>query len=187
MEDFKFVIFSIIILAILGFSGYWAFGTIESGSTHMDNQVKKELEDKNRQLAKEVSDLKNQVSLLNVEKETDTIKSESEAIVDNTPKEDTEKLAEVKSTILKYQSLIDELQKLVDGNIYLKNKSQGPAVGSIQKFLNIYNNTNNKVDNDYGVSTSNGVKIFQKDIKITVDGETGPNTYKKMITWLKTK
>jgi len=181
MEDFKFVIFSIIILSILGFSGYWAFKTMESGSTHMDSQAKKELESKNEELTKEISELKNQISLLNSEKEEQIQPEIEETVVNNSIKD-----TETKNT-LKYQDLIDDLQKLVDGNIYLKNKSKGPAVGSVQEFLNAYNNTSNKVDNDYGISTSNAIKIFQKDFKLSVDGETGPNTYKKMIEWLRTK
>ena len=77
------------------------------------------------------------------------------------------------------------LQKLVDGKVYLKNKSQGSAVGTLQKFLNIYNNTLTKVDNDYGASTATDVKAFQKAQGLTQDGEVGPGTFSKMISWLK--
>lgn len=178
MENLKFILFSIIILTVIGFVGYWAFSTIESGSDHINNQAQKELEQRNENLEKEVTELKRQISLLESEKESQDIK-EVEPVV-TTP-------VTTPTVTLKYQSLIDELQKLTDGSVYLKIKSQGPAVGTVQKFLNIYNNTSNKVDNDYGVSTSTAVKNFQKAQGLTVDGETGPNTYKKMISWLKSK
>jgi len=186
MDNLKFILSSIIIITLLSFAGYWAFSTIESGSSHVDIQIQKELEDKNEKLEKEVSELKKQISILQKDNESLGQKPETVEEVKN-----VEPVVEVKIPpkviVSKYQTNINDLQKMVDGNIYLKNKSQGPAVGTIQKFLNIYNNTNNKVDNDYGVTTSNAIKNFQKAQGLTVDGETGPNTYKKMISWLKNK
>ncbi len=184
MENFKFILSSIIVISLLAFAGYWAFSTIESGSSHVDIQKQKEIEDKNEELIKEINNLKKQVSLLEENKE-DQIKNDK--IIEEVKTPEPTVVTPPVITTLKYQSLINELQKLVDGNIYLKNKSQGPAVGSIQKFLNIYNNTSSKVDNDYGTSTATAVKSFQKAQGLTIDGETGPNTYKKMITWLKSR
>lgn len=185
MENFKFILFSIAVLLLLGSVGYWAFSTMESGSAHVANQAKKELEQKNKELEEEMSLLKNELDSLKIEKEENI--STTKEPVTQIQKTEIKTEAPAKTTVLKYQSLINELQKLVDGNIYLKNKSQGSAVGTIQKFLNIYNNTSNKIDNDYGASTITQVKNFQKKEGLTVDGETGPNTYKKMISWLKTK
>lgn len=183
MENFKFMLFSIFILVFLGFGGYWAFSTIESGSSHVDIQKQKELESDNEDLKKEILNLKKQIMVLQSDKEPVEMKDE-EKIVEETPKPD---VVTPKPTVIvsENQRLIDELQKLVDGNIYLKNKSQGPAVGSVQRFLNLYKNTSNKIDNDYGVTTANVVKIFQKDQGLTVDGEVGPGTLKKMISWIK--
>jgi len=184
MENFKFTLFSIFILTLLGFSGYWAFSTIESGSTHVDNQKQKKLEQTNEDLTKELTQLKKEISLLNEEqlhKEQEALSNtipEPTPVVNNTP---------TKTTVLKYQSLIDELQKLVNGKVFLKNKSQGPSVGTVQNFLNIYNNTSLKVDNDYGASTVTAVKGFQKAQGLTQDGEVGPGTFQKMINWLKSK
>ena len=160
---------------------------MESGSLHVNNEKQKELEIKNRELVKEISSLKSEISILLSEKE-DLLRIEQESIangiVENNVPDNTNSN---NSTVLKHDALIKELQKLADGNIFLKNKSQGIAVGSVQKFLNIYNNTSNKVDNDYGVGTVNGVKNFQKAQGLTVDGETGPGTFRKMISWLKTQ
>jgi len=88
-------------------------------------------------------------------------------------------------TVFKYQSLIDELQKLISSNVFLKLKSSGAKVGTVQNFLNIYNNTSNKVDNDYGASTVQMVAAFQKDMGLGADGQAGSNTFSKMIDWLK--
>jgi len=186
MENFKFMLLSFLILVLLGGGAYWAFSTIESGSSHVDNQRQKDLEDKNEELTKEVAELKKQIGILQADKEVQNQKDqtvteikEPEPIVNQTV------TIPPKITVSKYQSQINDLQKLIDGNIYLKLKSQGPAVGTIQKFLNIYNKTSNKVDNDYGATTVTAVKNFQKAQGLTADGETGSNTYKKMIAWLK--
>ena len=194
MENFKFIVFSIIVLGLLGFAGYWAFTTIESGSVHVNTEQQKELEDKNIALEKQVADLQRQVSLLESEKEQqaqsvidDTIPP-TNTIVNNTTTPTTPVTTNpTKTPVSKYQTLINDLQKLVDANTFLKLKSQGVAVGTVQKFLNTYNNTSNKVDNDYGASTVTAMKNFQKAQGLTADGEAGVGTFKKMITWLKSK
>jgi len=111
-------------------------------------------------------------------------KSEEEAVKSSTTTTPSTPTT-TKPVVLKNQTLINELQKLADNKVYLKLKSQGPAVGSVQKFLNLYNKTSNRIDNDYGTSTVTAVKNYQKAVGITADGETGPSTYLKMITWLK--
>jgi murein L,D-transpeptidase YcbB/YkuD len=180
MENIKFGLFSIIILVLLLFVGYWAFKNMESGSSHLANQELKNLKQENEDLKMEITSLKNQVTILEskitIEKvpvEVETIKEEPK---DTTP----EPVVAVKN-----QSLINELQKLVDGNIYMKKGSQGPRVGTIQQFLNLYNKTSNRIDNDYGPGMEASIKKFQTAEKLSADGQVGPNTYKKMIDWLK--
>ena len=189
MENFKFIISSIFIIALLGLGGYWAFSTIESGSTHVDSQKLKEFETKNNDLEKEVAGLNKQISLLQADKEQSLIAEEQKAqevAVVETPVTTTP-TTQIKPTVVvsKTQTSINELQKLIDGKVYLKLKSQGAYVGTVQKFLNIYNKTSTKVDNDYGASTVTAVKNYQKAVGLTADGATGPSTYLKMITWLK--
>ena len=187
MENFKFFIFSVIVLALLGFGGYWAFSTIESGSSHVDIQKQKELEAKNEELVKQVAELQRQVDLFETEKDDLAQKEEAVAVIDTQepPATTPTKNPTTTTTVSKNQTLINELQKLVDGNIFLKLKSQGVAVGTVQNFLNLYNKTSNKIDNDYGASTVTLVKNYQKAAGLTADGQTGPTTYKKMIIWLK--
>lgn len=188
MENFKFTLFSIIVLALMGGAGYWAFSSIESGSIHVSNQEKKELEKKNEELNKEVINLKKQISEIKLNNEKQTQKDQGVTVVETTiPSSPVPTQVKKPTTIIvsKNQSLINELQKLVDGNIYLKLKSQGTAVGVIQKFLNVYNKTSKKIDNDYGATTVTSIKNFQKAEGLTVDGEIGPGTTQKMINWLK--
>lgn len=189
MDNFKFILFSVVVIGLLGFAGYWAFKTIETGSTHVDNQKLATLEEKNRELEKQVANLTRETTLLKTDetkKETTApLVKDPEVVTTPTPVKTT--TTPTKTTTYKYQTLINELQKLVDGNVYLKLKSQGASVGTVQKFLNIYNNTSTKVDNDYGATTVTAVKAFQKAQNLTADGEAGIGTFNKMISWLKTK
>ena len=199
MDSLKSIIFTIFVVVLLGFSGYWAFTTLESGSSHVDVQKLKELENQNKELTKEVTDLNRQISLLEADKAqantnpvqdtSDTSQNPNTAVV--TTQTITTNPAPVKTTtntkpiVNKNQSLIDDLQKLANSKIFLKLKSQGPEVGTIQKFLNIYNNTSNKIDNDFGVTTQTAIKKFQKAVGLTADGAVGSSTILKMISWLK--
>jgi murein L,D-transpeptidase YcbB/YkuD len=195
-ENLKFTIVSILVLMIFGALGYWAFSTIESGTGHINSQEQKEIAQRVKDLTDENYQLKRQLSLLEEKQnldqltETEEKNQELDKIIEE-PVKNTEPSKPQTSTTsaktYKYQSLIDELQSLVNKNAYLKLKSQGPAVGSVQKFLNIYNNTNSRVDNDYGPGTVTLVKSFQKANGLTADGEVGVGTLKKMISWLKTK
>jgi murein L,D-transpeptidase YcbB/YkuD len=178
MEKFKFTLLSIIVLAILGLVSYWSIKTIESGSEHTAAEKIKQLQAANEELNKKVEDLSDELAVLKpVEEPMVADTAEPTSVVKEEPKSTT--------TVYKYQTLINELQDLVKGNITMKLKSSGTRVGTVQKFLNIYNNTSNKVDNDYGATTVTLVKAFQKAEGMTADGEAGPSTFKKMIEWLK--
>lgn len=80
--------------------------------------------------------------------------------------------------------LISALQKLIDDNVLMKKGSRGTRVGTVQQFLNLYNGTDSKADNDFGATTENQIKAFQKAEGLSADGQAGPGTYKKMIEWL---
>lgn len=174
MENFKSTLFLIIILTIVIIMGYWAVSTIEPGNVFVSREKQQALEQKNSDLEKEVEKLKNELATLQPE-EISTPQTE-------TPEEPTPNNPTPAS---KYQSLINDLQKLSDDKVYMKEKSRGTRVGTIQTFLNIYNNTSKKVDNDYGSGTKADIIKFQKAVGLTQSGETGPTTYQKMIEWLK--
>lgn len=171
MEKLKFTLFSIVALAIIGVIGYWSVATIQSGQEHKTNQTLKQLQEENDNLKDEVKDLKDKLSVFKVEIEEFTPEPEKEITPQIEP--------------YKYQNLINELQKLINANIYMKLKSSGTRVGTVQRFLNVYNNTSNRVDNDYGANTKKVIIKFQKDQGLTADGEAGMNTFKEMIDWLK--
>lgn len=156
--------------------GYWAFITIEPGDAHYYKEKQEELEQENKALAEEAAKLKSELSVL---------KSEQEKITEPAPEPAKPAEKPTAAPAYKYQTLINELQKLITDNVFMKVGSRGTRVGTIQTFLNIYNKTNKKVDNDYGAGLKTDVANFQKAVGITADGETGPATYRKMIDWLK--
>ena len=180
VEDIKTTLFAILILGLLIFGGYWAFSNMESGSAHLYIQKIKILEEENNKLKEEVLALRGEISNLVSTEEPVVIKEGEVEVIT----EEEKPVEDNKNINLKYQTMINELQKLVSDNIYMKKGSQGTRVGTIQKFLNIYNNTSNRVDNDYGASTETAIKNFQKAEGLISDGEAGVNTFKKMISWL---
>ena len=179
MENIKSTGRLLIILVVLVSAGYWAFFTIEPGSLNAEKQKQTELIEKNKELENQVEILQSQLDSLNAEKEIAILDATNAAIGD------TSKTDKPTTSTYKNQTLINELQKLILDKVYMKEKSQGTRVGTVQKFLNLYFGTSKKVDNDYGAGTKADVIKFQKDQGITADGETGPGTYQKMIDWLK--
>jgi len=172
MNNFKSILFLIIVLVIVIIVGYWAFVTIEPGNVNIERQRRTELEETNQKLEEEVQQLKRELQII---KEKESVEEELEK----------EKPPTISTTSLKYQTLIDSLQKLIDDNISMKEKSSGSRVGTVQTFLNTYNNITKKVDNDYGAGTKKDIANFQGAIGLAVDGEAGSSTFLKMIEWLK--
>lgn len=82
-------------------------------------------------------------------------------------------------------SLQDRLQKLLDAKTTLKIGSKGPAVGTIQEFMNLYFKKSIKVDNDFGKTLEANVKAFQKANGITQTGQVGTQGLTKMVEWMK--
>lgn len=159
--------------------GYWAVTTMEPGSFHVDKQKQEQLEKENADLVKEVEKLKSELRLLEEEEGPVT-----PITATPTPTTTTPTTTKPTTTISKTQTLINELQKLVDDNIQMKVGSKGTRVGTVQNFLNLYNGTSKRIDNDYGKTMKADVAAFQKKEGLTSDGEAGPTTFKKMIAWL---
>ena len=174
MENLKFSTFLVIILISVALLGYWAFSTIEPGNVHVDRQKQKELEQQNEELEEKIDELEKKLASFEALEE-----ERAEALA--MPPEENSTTNTASST---HQNLIDALQKLIDEKVFMKEKSRGTRVGTIQTFLNLYNNTSQRIDNDYGKTTKAAVAKFQKDVGLTADGETGPSTYAKMIEWL---
>ena len=173
MENFKFTLFAVIVLAVLGLVGYWSLVSIESGTEHATREKIEQLQKENEELKTEVTSLKNELSQYQPEEEP-VLAGE---------KQEIEPGAAV--PVYEHQGIIDELEKLITDGVVIKLKSRGTRVGTIQKFLNIYNGTSNRVDSDYGASTQKLVMEFQKAEGLPSDGEAGKTTFEKMIEWLK--
>ena len=169
MEKLKFALLVIVTLSLLGLLGYWSVVTLQSGTESKASQKIEQLEKENKDLKTEVKKLSDELSVLEFELK------ELPPSVEKNPE----------PIVYKYQDLINELQKLANDNVVLKQKSSGSKVGTVQKFLNIYNGTSNKVDNDYGAGTAKVVTAFQKDVGLKANGEAGADTFNKMIDWLK--
>src|SRR3989338_3652893 len=168
-EKLKVILLFIIILSVVTLLGYWSIVTLNPASVVVEKQKQAELEKENGELKRKVAELTNQLR----------------ALEDAQTEETDEPSPTTAPAASKYQGLINDLEKLVTDNVFMKEKSQGARVGTVQTFLNIYNNTSKLVDNDYGPGTKTDVMNFQKAESITADGEAGPGTFRKMIEWLK--
>lgn len=164
METFKAYLLIVGFVGVLGFGGYWA-------ATSLNEPVR----------IADVEDIQ-VIAQTPVESVTDTTTTP----VEEAPVEETqEPQTETPTTPTgEHATLIAALQKLITDNILMKEGSRGTRVGTVQQFLNVYNNTSGGIDNDYGPGTKTKVAAFQKAQGLTADGQAGPATYQKMIDWL---
>ena len=70
----------------------------------------------------------------------------------------------------------------ITGSKILKKGSKGDSVKWLQWHLKFTFKYDVKIDGDFGISTENAVKKFQKDHKLPVDGVVGKNTIKALIS-----
>jgi murein L,D-transpeptidase YcbB/YkuD len=181
MQNFKFTLVILIILAILVLGGYWAFSTLESGPEHFSRKVDTQLDSEaEEEILAEVK--KEEIVIEPIvpieEKKEEKVEIKKEAVKEIT------KEVEKKEISSKYEELITSLEKLITDNVYMKKGSKGTRVGTVQNFLNIYNKTSSRIDNDYGEATISAIKKFQKEQGLVADGEAGKNTFEKMVSWL---
>lgn len=174
METFKAYLLIVGFVGALGFGGYWA-------ATSLNEPVKISEQD-----IKVVA----QTPVETIIPDSSSVEQETPVETPNTtPSEQTNTTTNNTSTSSntnqgEYSDLISRLQKLVTDNIIMKEGSRGTRVGTVQEFLNIYNKTSSKIDNDYGAGTKTKIAAFQKAEGLTADGQAGPGTYQKMIDWL---
>lgn len=165
MESFKanFLIFLFII--ILAGLGYWAVQGIKmsTGTLVVENQI----EDVGPIVTTNPSEEQPPAPI----QEEEPIKETPAPTQPQTPADDD-------------ASLIGDLQELIDAKILMKKGSRGTRVGTVQKFLIEYG-VDMTADNDYGDTTVNAVKKFQKENGLSADGQAGSTTFQKMIDWLK--
>lgn len=169
MNEFKFQIASVTLVALFAFSAYWSFTNISQGAYYRSSDIVTETE------SSVVLDKQD-------EGEEASIKTNTNTINQTNPSEELVK--ESVKTNTKHVELEEKLQKLVSDDIYMKRGSYGTRVGTVQEFLNLYFSTTKKVDNDYGPGTVEDIKKFQRAEALGADGQAGPATYKKMISLL---
>ncbi len=168
METLKFYIVSFVFLGIFIGIGYFAYSRLDSGRDYVV-------------IADQV-----------VEREAPIFVPLSEPVpVETTPVIITEviipKASESEkptSSSSEYNDLISRLEKLVTDVVVMTEGSRGTRVGTVQEFLNIYFETTNTIDNDYGPGTRERVREFQSEEGLPADGQSGPNTYNAMIKHL---
>ena len=88
------------------------------------------------------------------------------------------------STTPAQSDLAKRLQTIKDSKVILKSGAKGPQVGALQEFLNLYNKTKLKVDNDFGPTLEKNIKAFQAANKLPSTGQVAEKTLTVMIDWL---
>ena len=66
----------------------------------------------------------------------------------------------------------------------LKKGSEGEAVKGLQNALNVRGYGSGGVDGEFGPTTEKGVKKFQGDAGLDVDGVVGPNTWEALVVYV---
>src|SRR3989338_7574411 len=131
MSEGKFQIIIMIICIALGALGHWAVATLDfsrARNTVVENNNDQDITGDISDISNSISDLSGNVeNFIEEKKNTET----------NTPPPDR---ANPNAT------LIAELQKLITDKIYMRVGSKGTRVGTVQKFLNIFENKTLPVD-----------------------------------------
>lgn len=171
MTDGKFQFIAAVFFIIVGAVGHWAFSSLDFGrAREVVVEDTQDLQD----ASQDISDI------------TDSLADLTQEIENNNQVEVQPETSVETEAPNQYASLIAELQKLITDEIYMKVGSRGTRVGTVQKFLNVFEGKDIEagVDNDFGNGTKTRVVAFQKVAKITADGQPGPGTYQAMIDWL---
>jgi murein L,D-transpeptidase YcbB/YkuD len=167
MTEGKFQFIAAIFFIALGAVGHWAFSSLDFGKAR---EVVVEDVQNLEEAAQDINDI------------TDSLADLTQEIEDNAvPAEEVQTPTETPNP---HEDLIADLEELISDEVYMKSGSSGTRVGTVQKFLNVFNNTSGGVDNDFGPGTESKVRAFQREVGITADGQPGPATYQKMIDWL---
>ena len=163
-----------VVLAIIGVGGWYAYQNLNHDFVYESDQVA---------LSDQV-DINYDDGIETPEPVESGSESEAEVIKEeSTPA--TEEPTAVTTPSGEHAELISELNKLITDNINMKVGSRGTRVGTVQKFLNVFLETNATIDNDFGNGTKEKVMQFQKSVGANADGQPGPQTYQAMIDWLK--
>lgn len=162
-----------IVLAIIGVGGWYAYKNLNHDFVYESDQVT----------------LNDEVDInyddgIEIPEPSESGDKPTAAVTPTEPKPATEEPVATTTPSGEHAELIAELNKLITDNINMKVGSRGTRVGTVQKFLNVFLDSNSTVDNDFGNGTKDKVMQFQKAAGIGADGQPGPATYQAMIDWL---
>lgn len=162
-----------IVLAIIGVGGWYAYKNLNHDFVYESDQVA----------------LNDEVDInyddgIEIPEPSDSDEEPAATVIPTESKPATEEPSTPATPSGEHAELIGELNKLIADNINMKVGSRGTRVGTVQKFLNVFLDTNATVDNDFGNGTKDKVMQFQKAVGLDADGQPGPNTYQAMIDWL---
>lgn len=167
----------ILILGIIGVGGWFAYSRLNHDFIYESDRFAD---------AGEISPDEDAIGLNFDDNAEPAPSPDAEQEPSDTPSEPVEEETSAPSapTNDEYAELVEDLEQLIEDEIFMKVGSRGTRVGTVQEFLNIFRGTDTRVDNDFGNGTKAAVIEFQEDAGITADGEPGPQTYQEMIDWL---
>lgn len=164
MNEFKFQLSTIVLVALLAFGAYWAFTNLDTGVRYQRDDII--VSDP------ETDAVVDEVIVQNDDTTDVIVEQEQTDVPDSMP---TPSLSE------EQQTLLAELEDLIVDDIFMREGSRGTRVGTVQNFLNLYLDTESSVDNQYGPGTRARVRQFQEQEGLSADGLAGPSTYGAMI------
>lgn len=164
MNEFKFQLSTIVLVALLAFGAYWAFTNLDTGVRYQRDDII--VSDP------ETDAVVDEVIVQNDDTIDVIVEQEQTDVPDPMP---TPSLSE------EQQTLLAELEDLIVDDIFMREGSRGTRVGTVQNFLNLYLDTESSVDNQYGPGTRARVRQFQEQEGLSADGLAGPSTYGAMI------
>lgn len=184
MKNTQFHFFLIFLIAGFGVLGYTSYRTIDfnfAPTATVDASGLPVTSDPD-QMA--VPPATNQVPLATLDSAVTDPTVSTPAIVAE-PATTAPAIVETKELTGERKTLANSLENLIKDDIRMKIGSSGTRVGTVQKFMNIYENKKTTVDNKYGEGLKKSMTEFQKATGDEVDGLADPGTYQKMIDWLK--
>lgn len=182
MNDFRFTLISSFIFIIIIGLGVLAFFALETGDSNGSRQIVTQLRNQVQEKDEALQDALRRIAEYEAQ-----LGGQEESSDESAPEpapEPEETSSESSSATNQHQSLINDLDRLRQRGAILEPGSRNADVGTIQQFLNIYNNTTGGVDNDFGPATRRRVEAFQTAQNTSVTGAVGPQTLQAMITWL---
>lgn len=165
MKQFGFTLATLVIIGLLGYGGYFALTSLKNPKSYMVTSTEK------------IGDLHK----LATTPDSDSVRRVHESVTSTAPVV-TPSVTTTAPT--SNNSLQGSLKNLLDQKIVLKKGVTGPAVGTIQTFMNAYFKKTLKIDNDFGKTLEADVKKFQTQNKITATGQVATKTIQTMITWV---